>query len=85
MVLHHFASHMTPSEYVIANSMTSGSSWLTFSGKRLRSMEFECLLQRKVSSGGDRPLLADRGCLEGLGPTQSRRLRDTFKGRSWPD
>lgn len=52
MVLHHFASHMTPSEYVIANSMTSGSSWLTLAGKRLRSMEFECLLQSKLSSGG---------------------------------
>lgn len=61
MVLHHFASHMTPSEYVIAKSMTSGSSLQTLAGQRLRSIEFECLLESKLSGGGDRPLLAEAG------------------------
>lgn len=59
MVLHHFASHMTPPAYEIANSMTTADSRPAAADQRLWKIKRECPLGSQLSGSGDRPLLAD--------------------------
>ncbi len=58
MVLHHFASHMTPPAYEIANSMTTADSGPAAADQRLWKIKRECSLGSQLSGSGVRPLLA---------------------------
>jgi hypothetical protein len=52
MVLHHFASHMTPPAYDIANYMTTADSGPAAAGQRPWKIKRECPLVSQLSGGG---------------------------------